>query len=83
LAQRLGYAVNGLIYGLALLRLVLGSEAAECNPRLDSACFHSPWSLVGRNDWAFIIGLGFYQFYTAYSAKFRKEMNVKRPSESG
>jgi len=60
LAQRLGYAVNGLIYaGLALsaVRLVLGSGGGgNSNPRLTARRFQpQPW-LVGTVG-AFIIGL--------------------------
>ena len=83
LAQRLGYAVNGLIYtGLALsaVQLVLGSggggnsdSTEDWTARLLSQPF-GQW-LVGTVG-AFVIGLGFYQFYQAYSAKFRKELTA-------
>jgi hypothetical protein len=89
LAQRLGYAVNGLIYaGLALsaVRLVLGSGGGgnsnttqDWTARLLSQPF-GQW-LVGTVG-AFIIGLGFYQFYKAYSAKFRKELNLTQLSDT-
>lgn len=89
LAQRLGYAVNGLIYGslaLSAVRLVLGSGGGgnrnatqDWTARLLSQPF-GHW-LVGTTG-AFIIGLGFYQFYTAYSAKFRKEMNLTQLSDT-
>lgn len=89
LAQRLGYAVNGLIYGslaLSAVRLVLGSggggnsnAAQDWTARLLSQPF-GQW-LVGTAG-AFVIGLGFYQLYKAYSAKFRKELNLTQLSDT-
>lgn len=89
LAQRLGYAVNGLIYGslaFSAVGLVLGSGSGgnsnstqDWTARLLSQPF-GQW-LVGTIG-AFIIGLGFYQFYKAYSAKFRKELNLTELSNT-
>lgn len=83
LATRLGYAANGLSYaGLALsaVQLVMGSGGSgnsstteDWTARLLSQPF-GQW-LVGTIG-AIVIGLGFYQFYQAYSAKFREELNL-------
>lgn len=82
LAQRLGYAVNGLIYAslaLSAVQIILGSDGGgngnstqDWTARLLSQPF-GQW-LVGIVG-AFIIGLGFYEFYEAYSAKFRRKLN--------
>ena len=81
LAQRVGYAVNGLIYaGLALsaVQIILGSGGGNSNSTQDwtARLLSQPFGqwLVGTVG-AFIIGLGFYQFYLAFSGKFRKELN--------
>lgn len=89
LAQRVGYAVNGLIYaGLALsaVQIVLGSggggnsnSTQDGTARLLSQPF-GQW-LVGTVG-AFIIGLGFYQFYQAFSGKFRRELNLTELSDT-
>lgn len=89
LAQRLGYAISGLIYaGLALsaVRLVLGSGGGgNSNSTQDgtASLLAQPFGqwLVGAVG-AFVIGLGFYQFYLAYSAKFRKELNLTQLSDT-
>lgn len=83
-ARRLGYAISGIIYAslaFSAVRLAMGSDASSSSSnstqdwtaRLMSQPF-GQWlvGLVG----AFIIGLGFYQFYKAYKAKFRKEMKL-------
>jgi hypothetical protein len=84
-ARRVGYAISGIIYAslaLSAIRLAMGSTAGsgssnstqDWTARLMSQPF-GQWlvGLVG----AFIIGLGFYQFYRAYKAKFRKEMKLQ------
>jgi len=83
LAMRIGYAINGVIYaGLALsaVKLVMGTgggknsnSTEDWTARLLSQPF-GQW-LVGTVG-AFIIALGFYQFYQAFSGKFRKELNL-------
>jgi len=88
LAQRLGYAVNGLIYGslaLSAVRLVLGSggggnrNAPKIGQRLlFTALGH--W-LVGTTG-AFIIGLVSISSTQPMSAKFRKEMNLTQLSDT-
>lgn len=88
LASRLGSAMSGLIYaGLALsaIRLITGSGSGDSSTtstqdwtaRLLSQPF-GQW-LVGAVG-AFTIGLGFYQLYKAYKAKFRKEMKLQEMS---
>lgn len=89
LAQRLGYAITGSIYaGLAFsaMRLVLGTgggsnsnSTEDWTARLLAQPF-GQW-LVGTVG-AFIIGLGFCQFYLAYSTKFRKELNLTQLSDT-
>lgn len=88
LAARAGSAVSGLIYaGLALsaVRIVLGSggaggnnSTADWTARLMAQPF-GQW-LVGTVG-AIILGVGFYQFYKAYSAKFRNELKLNQMSE--
>lgn len=83
LAQRIGYAANGLIYAslaLTAVKIILGSggggnsnSTEDWTGRLLSQPF-GQW-LVGTAG-AFVIGLGFYQFYIAFSGKFRKELNL-------
>lgn len=89
LAQRLGYAVNGLIYtGLAFsaVGLVLGSGSGGNSNSTEDWTAHllsqpfGQW-LVGTIG-AFVIGLGFYQFYKAYTAKFCKELNLTQLSNT-
>ncbi|MBD6616349.1 DUF1206 domain-containing protein [Komarekiella sp. 'clone 1'] len=89
LAQRIGYAINGLIYaGLAVsaVQLIQGSggnsnsnSTDDWTARLLSQPF-GQW-LVGTIG-AFIIGMGFYQFYKAFTAKFRKELNLTELSQT-
>ncbi len=81
LAQRFGYALNGLIYaGLALtaVKLALGTggnsnsnSTQDWTARVLSQPF-GQW-LVGIGG-AFVIGLGFYQFYQAFSKEIRKKL---------
>lgn len=89
LAQRFGYALNGLIYtGLAwsALQILFGSGSrSNSNSTQDwTARFLSQpfgqW-LVGTAG-AFIIGLGFYEFYEALSAKFRRNLDLTELDDS-
>lgn len=86
--QRIGYAISGIIYaGLALsaVRIILGSGGGNSNytedwtARLLSQPF-GQW-LVGTIG-AFIVGLGFYQFYKAFTTKFRKQFNLSELSDT-
>ncbi|NEQ24981.1 MAG: DUF1206 domain-containing protein [Microcoleus sp. SIO2G3] len=86
-ATRLGYAVSGLIYAsLAFTAISLirgsgggggGNSEQDWTARLLAQPF-GQWlvGLVG----AFVIGLGFYQLYQAYKAKFRKQMKLQEMS---
>lgn len=83
IAQRLGYAVNGLIYaGLAFsaVGIVLGSSSGgSSNSTQDGTAIllsqpFGQW-LVGTVG-AFVIGVGFYQFYQAFTAKFQQKLNL-------
>lgn len=88
--QRLGYGLNGLVYaGLALsaVQLLLGSSSGDSSTdsaqdwtaRLLSQPF-GQW-LVGTIG-SMIIGLGFYEFYEAYSAKFREKLKLDEMSDT-
>ncbi|ARV58521.1 hypothetical protein BZZ01_07585 [Nostocales cyanobacterium HT-58-2] len=89
LVQRLGYFTNGLIYaGIALsaVRIILGSGSGgnsnstqDWTARLLSQPF-GQW-LVGAVG-AFVIGLGFYEFYRAFTGKFRKKLNLRELDDS-
>ncbi|MBW4559768.1 MAG: DUF1206 domain-containing protein [Mojavia pulchra JT2-VF2] len=89
LAQRIGYAINGFIYaGLAFsaVQILLGSgNSGNSNSTEDSTArlLSQPFGqwLVGTVG-ALIIGLGFYQFYNAFSAKFRRELNLTQLSDA-
>lgn len=87
--QRIGYAINGLIYaGLALtaVRLALGTGGKDTsNSTQDGTAWllsqpFGQW-LVGTLG-AFVIGLGFYQLYQAYRGKFRKEFKTEEMSDT-
>ncbi|NJL37134.1 MAG: DUF1206 domain-containing protein [Leptolyngbyaceae cyanobacterium SM1_4_3] len=92
IAQRLGYATSGLIYaGLSFsaIKLAAGaaagssdggdSSAQDWTARILSQPF-GQW-LVGLGG-AFVIGLGFYFFYEAFSAKFCKELKIREMSQA-
>ena len=86
--QRIGYAISGIIYaGLALsaVRIILGSASGNSNSTQDwtARLLSQPFGqwLVGTVG-AFIIGLGFYQFYKAFTTKFRKEFNLSELSDA-
>ncbi|MEH1895281.1 MAG: DUF1206 domain-containing protein [Nostoc sp.] len=90
LAVRIGYAVNGLIYAslaLSAVKIVTGTgdgknssdSTEDSTARLLSQPF-GEW-LVGTVG-AFVIALGFYQFYQAFSGKFRKELNLSKLSNT-
>ncbi|MCA1995076.1 MAG: DUF1206 domain-containing protein [Coleofasciculus sp. S288] len=86
-AKRAGSVISGLLYaGLAIeaIRLITGSgggdggnSTQDWTARLLSQPF-GQWlvGLVG----SFIIGYGFYQFYEAYKAKFRKTLKLREMS---
>ncbi|MBD2773280.1 DUF1206 domain-containing protein [Iningainema tapete] len=87
LAQRIGYAINGFIYaGLALsaVQIVLGSGGGNSNSTQDwtARLLSQPFGqwLVGTVG-AFTIGLGFYQFYEAFTSKFRRELSLTELSD--
>lgn len=83
-ARRLGYALTGLAYGglaVSAIQLIRGSGGGgggnsqqDWTARVLAQPF-GQWlvALIG----AFIIGLGFYQLYKAYKAKFRKQMKLQ------
>lgn len=80
--QRLGYATTGVIYaGLALsaVKLILGSGGSSGDSTQDwtARVLAQPFGqwLVGTGG-AFVIGMGFYQFYRAFTAKFRQKLDL-------
>lgn len=87
LAKRLGYAVSGVLYAAltaSAVGLILGSanqsggqggssQAQSITARVLAQPFGA-W-LVGIVG-AIIIGVGFYQFYKAYSMKFRRTLKL-------
>ncbi len=87
LARRVGYGISGLIsasLAVSAIRLLMGSGRVSSSngtqdwtARLLSQPF-GQW-LVGLIG-ALILGLGFYQVYKAYKAKFRKEMKLNEMS---
>lgn len=86
--QRISYAISGIIYaGLALsaVKIILGSGGSNSNSTEDwtARLLSQPFGqwLVGIVG-AFIIGLGFYQFYKAFRTKFRKEFNLIELSDT-
>jgi Domain of Unknown Function (DUF1206) len=86
--QRCSYAGNGLVYaGLALtaVQIVLGSGGSNSNASQDwtARLLAQPFGqwLVGTLG-ALIIGLGFYQFYQAYKATFRKKLKLQDMSHT-
>ncbi|BAY07190.1 DUF1206 domain-containing protein [Calothrix sp. NIES-2098] len=88
-AKRVGYAMNGVIYGslaYSAVQILLGSgggsnsnSTQDWTARLLSQPF-GQW-LVGTMG-ALIIGFGFYQFYKAYTAKFRRKLNLTELSNT-
>jgi hypothetical protein len=89
LAKRLSYAANGFVYGslaLSAISIVIGSgSGGNSNSTQDwtGTLLSQPFGqwLVGTIG-AGVIGLGFYQFYTAYKAKFCKKMDLSEVSDS-
>lgn len=89
IAQRLGYAINGLIYsGLAFsaVGIVLGSSNGGNNDSTEDwtgFLLEQPFgqllvAIVG----VFIFGVGFYQFYKAFTAKFHQKLNLINLSDT-
>lgn len=90
LAQRIGYAANGLIYAslaLSAIGIVIGSSSSGGNSNSSqdwtAKLLSQPFGqwLVGVVG-AFVIGLGCYQFLKAYQAKFRKQMDLSQVSNT-
>lgn len=89
LVKRTGYVVSGVVYAalaVAAVGMILGSSggsgggsAQDWTARLLSQPF-GQW-LVGIVG-AVLIGVGLYQFYRAYSAKFREKLMLSRMSPS-
>lgn len=88
-AKRIGYAISGLIYAslaFSAVKIIAGSSSGSGNG--DSST--QDWTarvlaqpfgqwLVGLGG-AFLIGLGFYYFYRAFTAKFRKKLKIREMS---
>lgn len=90
-AQRTGYAISGISYsflGVVALRLVMGAAAAaggdnqqtqDWTARLMALPF-GRW-LVGLIGLA-VIGVGLFQIYYGYQAKFRKHLKLQEMSQA-
>lgn len=85
LARRIGYGITALIYSslaLSAISLIMGSGSPNSNSNSQqdwtALVLSQPFGqwLVGLMG-AFVIGLGFYEFYKAYKAKFRKQMKLQ------
>lgn len=89
IAQRLGYAGSGIVYaGLALnavqiVRGVGGGGGSNGSQDWTARVLAQPFGqwLVGIAGVA-VIGMGFYQFYEAYKAKFRRKIKMNQMSDS-
>lgn len=87
--QRLGYAGSGIVYaGLALnavqiVRGAGGGGSSNASQDWTARLLTQPFGqwLVGIVG-AAVIGMGFYQFYEAYKAKFRKKIKMNQMSDS-
>ena len=90
LAVRIGYAVNGLIYAslaLSAVKIVMGTgggknssdSTEDSTARLLSQPF-GQW-LVGTVG-AIVMGVGFYEFYQAYTAKFCRNFKLNEMSDT-
>jgi hypothetical protein len=88
IAKRIGYAVLGVVYvGLALtaVRLISGSgnsgggSTQDWTARLMAQPF-GRW-LVGLLG-LIVLGVGLYQFYQSYSAKFREKLKLGEMSQT-
>jgi hypothetical protein len=82
LSKRAGYFISGLVYAalaLTAARMALGTGDGGGNTRQDWTAWllaqpFGPW-LVGAVGLA-IIGVGVFQFYKAYTAKFREKLKT-------
>lgn len=88
IARRLGYAGTGLAYGslaISAFQLMLGNSSGGGNSRQDwtATMLEQPFGqwLVGTIG-ALVIGFGFYKLYTAYKAKFRKQLKLQEMSQT-
>jgi hypothetical protein len=85
--QRCSYVSNGLVYAslaLTAVRIVLGAGGSSSNASRDwtARLLAQPFGqwLVGTIG-ALVIGIGIYQFYEAYKAKFRQKLKLNEMSE--
>jgi hypothetical protein len=86
--KRIGYGITGVIYAslaFSAVRIILGSGGGSSHSTQDwtALVLAQPFGqwLVGTVG-VFIISLGFYQFYKAFSAKFRRELNLSQLSNT-
>lgn len=88
IGKRIGYAISGIIYGalaLTAVGMISGSQSTGgggtstqgWTARLMSQPF-GRW-LVGVVG-AIVVGVGFYHFYKAFTAKFRRKLKVREMS---
>lgn len=89
--RRLGYAINGVVYGgiaFTAVQLLVGagggSQGSNDSTQVWTAKIMSqpfgPW-LVGTGG-AFMIGLGFYYCYRAFTTKFREKLKLYKMSQT-
>ncbi len=88
IAQRVGYAISGLLYGALAVQAILivvgkMSQSQASSGGNNSKADWTAWVMqqpFGR--WiigligAIIVGVGFYRIYKAYKVKFRRKLNL-------
>ncbi|MEW6492505.1 MAG: DUF1206 domain-containing protein [Cyanobacteriota bacterium] len=89
-ARRIGYAISGIIYAslaFSAIQLIMGASSDGSN---SSSTQHWTARLLAQpfGQWlvgaigAFVIGLGFYEFYKAYKFKFRRNLKLHQMSST-
>jgi len=86
IAIRLGYAVSGIAYGglaVSAVELLLGSSGGGQTEDWTARLMAQPFGrwLVGIVG-TIVIGVGLFQFYQSYTAKFREKLERSRMSET-
>ncbi|MEZ4869112.1 MAG: DUF1206 domain-containing protein [Caldilineaceae bacterium] len=82
IVKRIGYVISGIAYGalgVQAVRIVMGGSSSSANQTEDwtARLMAQPFGiwLVGIAG-AIVIGIGLYQFYRAYSGKFRTKLKL-------
>lgn len=87
IARRLGYAISGVIYGslaFTAFKILQGSSSGSggnSSQSITAQVLSQPFGqwLVGTTG-ALVLGYGFYCFYKAYKATFRKRLRLSEMS---